>query len=90
MKTIISTNLKSESGITNAGKSVRRLEEIRDEMTALIAEADKLVRKAAPGRTYSAAKSYWINNIKSALGDSEFGHTSSTTMQDTVDEIGNL
>lgn len=63
---------------------IDRLEEIKDEMKALVREAIGLVRGT---KEYERARAYWYGHIVSNLDDDHtyLGHQ--TTIQDTVEAL---
>ena len=66
-------------------EAFQRLNEIFEEMNALISEVDSLTRREFPYE-YENARSYWIGHIKSALGDSSYP-TYSTTFESALRSI---
>lgn len=62
-----------------------RLEEIKDEIKGLMAEAENLLRGTREG---DVAKSYWLAHIVTAL-DKDHGYLGGSmgTMQDTIDAL---
>jgi hypothetical protein len=67
---------------------VSRLEEIQEEMSVLLDEAQRLVRQNAKGNGYERAKAYWIGQIEMALSHNHsFLGRSMCTMTDTISEM---
>ena len=72
--------------------AANRLQEIKDEVKALIGEAKDIVRKESrnQGRNivWERAKTYWLAHIVMALDDDhEYLGSGPTTMQDTIEDL---
>ena len=66
-------------------EAFQRLNELFEQMDALISEVDDLTRSEFPYE-YENARSYWIAHIKSALGNHGY-YTYSTTFQSFLEEL---
>lgn len=66
-------------------EAFERLNEIFEEMDALISEVDSLTRSEFPYE-YENARVYWIAHIKSALGNYGY-HTYSTTFNSFLESL---
>lgn len=85
LKAINADTINEEEEVEEA--DVNRLEEIKDEIKELVAEAEDIIRGSYE---YRAAKSYWIAHILTALdNESEYMGKSMTAMQDTIDNLKN-
>ena len=63
-----------------------RLEEIHTTINNLVDEAFGIVRENGTSGDVESARSYWVNQIRSALGSDDFP-THATTLLDTVDDL---
>jgi hypothetical protein len=69
-------------------EKLERLEEIKNEMKDLLAEAEEMVRRCGDSSVWQRAKSYWVGHIATALDDeSNYVGSSGWTLQQTIDEI---
>lgn len=73
----------------DAAEVAADLEEIHEQMTELLRQADRLVHSVGNRSIEARAEGYWIAHIKSALGGMGYS-THATTLEDTIGEIANL
>jgi len=66
-------------------EAFQRLNELFEQMDALIFDVDRIIRHEFP-EDYPNAKSYWIAHIKSALGNHGY-HTYSTTFHSFLESL---
>jgi chromosome segregation ATPase len=72
---------------TSVMDSTARLEEIKDEIKELLAEAKQIVRKQNR-HEWESASGYWYSHILCALDDDhDYLGGSMSTMQDTIDTL---
>jgi hypothetical protein len=64
---------------------VERLQEIQEEMLALLDEAKDILRRSDNKFLYEQARSYWLAHIKTALTNNhDYLGGSMVTMEDTI------
>jgi len=76
---------RKETKMDTKYEAFQRLNEIFEQMDALISEVDYLTRHEFP-EDYPNASSYWIAHIKSALGNYGY-HTYSTTFHSFLESL---
>ena len=70
------------NGMNTKYEAFQRLNDIFEEMNALISEVESLTRSEFPYE-YENARAYWIGHIKSALGNHNYP-TYSTTFESAL------